>query len=50
MTFSANGEYLVSGHDEGVRVWRVEDGKDIVSLFLRTTTGSRPGRGRVTEG
>ena len=32
MTFSANGEYLVSGHYEGVRVWRVQDGREMANL------------------
>ena len=31
MTFSANGEYLLSG-GEGVRVWRVEDGKRMATM------------------
>ena len=32
MAFSPNGEYLVSGHYEGVRVWRVKDGKEMAGL------------------
>ena len=29
VTFGGNGEYLVSGNDEGLRVWQVPDGKQI---------------------
>ena len=32
VTFAANGEYLVSGGKEGVRVWRVEDGKQMATM------------------
>ena len=32
VTFSVNGEYLVSGHDKEVRVWRVEDGEQLASM------------------
>ena len=31
-TFTANGEYLVSGHLEEVRVWRVKDGKQVARM------------------
>jgi WD40 repeat protein len=31
MTFVANGEYLVSGDDEKLRVWRVQDGKQMAA-------------------
>lgn len=31
VAFAANGEYIVSG-DEEVRVWRVEDGKQVASM------------------
>jgi WD40 repeat protein len=31
VTFGANGEYLVSGDDEGLRVWRVQDGKQMAT-------------------
>ena len=32
LTFSANGKYLFSGHIKEVRVWRVEDGKEMARL------------------
>ena len=32
MTFSANGKYLISGHYEGVQLWRVQDGEEIARL------------------
>ena len=32
VTFSANGEYLVSGNDYVVRVWRVEEGKQVANM------------------
>ena len=32
LTFTANGEYLVSGHEEEVRVWRVKDGKQVARM------------------
>ena len=32
MTFSANGEYLWTGGEEGVGVWRVEDGKQMATV------------------
>jgi WD40 repeat protein len=38
VAFSANGEYLVSGDEEMVRVWRVEDGKQMASMKLRFVT------------
>lgn len=31
-TFTANSEHLVSGGDEGVRVWRVDDGRHIATM------------------
>ena len=31
-TFSANGEYLLSGGEGGVQVWRVEDGKQMATM------------------
>ena len=32
LTFTANGKYLVSGHQEEVRVWRVNDGKQVARM------------------
>ena len=32
MTFSGNGKYLLTGDDKGVRVWRVEDGKQVATV------------------
>ena len=32
VTFAANGEYLVSSGTQGVRVWRVEDGKLLATM------------------
>ena len=32
VTFAANGEYLVSGASRGVRVWQVEDGKQMATV------------------
>jgi WD40 repeat protein len=32
VAFAANGEYLVSGSRDGVRVWRVEDGKQMATM------------------
>ncbi|KAF8551245.1 hypothetical protein OG21DRAFT_1487133 [Imleria badia] len=32
MTFSTNGEYLLSGGRNGVQVWRVEDGEEMATL------------------
>ena len=32
MTFTANGEYLVSGGDDGVRVWQVKDGEQVATM------------------
>ncbi|KAF8553154.1 hypothetical protein OG21DRAFT_1485613 [Imleria badia] len=34
VAFLANGEYLVSAVLEGVRVWRVEDGKQMVTMAV----------------
>jgi WD40 repeat protein len=33
--FVANGEYLVSGDEEGLRVWRVQDGKQMAATEAR---------------
>ena len=35
LTFTANGECLVSGHKEEVRVWRVKDGKQVARMETR---------------
>ena len=32
LTFSANAEYLVTGHEKGVGVWRVKDGKQVARM------------------
>ena len=32
VTFGANGQYLVSGDDKGLQVWRVEDGKQMATM------------------
>ncbi|KAF8123182.1 hypothetical protein EV363DRAFT_1587463 [Boletus edulis] len=37
MTFSANGEYIVSGDGEEVRVWRTEDGRQIAKMRTKST-------------
>jgi WD40 repeat protein len=45
--FAANGEYLVSGGSWGVRVWRVEDGKQMATMeasFVRCLAVSKDGR------
>ena len=46
VTFSANGEYIVSG-GRGVRVWRVEDGKQMATMEAKNVAGlavSKDGR------
>ena len=35
MVFSTNGDYLVSGGDKGVWVWRVEDSKQIATMAVQ---------------
>ena len=32
LTFTANGEYLVSGHEKEIRVWRINDGKQVARM------------------
>ena len=32
LTFTANGEYLVTGNEKGVEVWRVKDGKQVTRM------------------
>jgi WD40 repeat protein len=47
VTFTANGEHLVSGGTEGVRVWRVKDGTQVASMqvgFVRCLAVSKDGR------
>ena len=36
ITFSAKGKYIVSGDDEGVRVWRTDDGKQMATMKTGT--------------
>ena len=36
MIFSADGKHLLSGGDDGVRVWRVEDGKQVAMLEAKS--------------
>ena len=52
VAFAANGEYLVSGGSEGVRVWRVEDGKQMATLeaeYVWCLAVSKDG-GRIAAG
>ena len=52
VTFSANGEYLLSGGEGGVRVWRVEDGTQVARIETKTVsslTVSKDGR-RIAAG
>ena len=47
LAFSSNGEYLVSGCTEGVRVWRVEDGKQMARMaapYVRCIAVSKEGK------
>jgi WD40 repeat protein len=47
VTFSANGEYLVGGGTDGVRVWRVEDGEEIAAMeapYVRCICVSKDGK------
>ena len=47
VTFTANGRYLVSGGREGVRVWGVQDGKQVVTMDVgevRCLAVSKDGR------
>ena len=32
LTFSANGEYLLGGGENGVQVWQVDDGKQVTRV------------------
>ena len=48
LTFTANGEYLVSGHEREVRVWRVKDGKQAARLeawdYIHSLAASKNGK------
>jgi WD40 repeat protein len=47
VTFSANGEYLVSGDSRAVRVWRVADGEEVGTMAaydVRSIAVSKDGR------
>ena len=35
LTFTANGEHLVTGHAQEARVWRVKDGKQVARMETR---------------
>ena len=43
LTFTANGEYLVSGDLKGVGVWRVDDGKQVARMETRDAVYSLAG-------
>ena len=47
VTFSANGEYIVSGHRKKVQVWRVDDQKELVKIetgFVHCVAVSNDGK------
>ena len=47
VTFSANGKYLLSGGEGGVRMWQVEDGKQMATMEARkvySLAASKDGR------
>ena len=47
VAFAPNGEHLVCGGNEGVRVWRVEDGKQVATLearYVKCLAVSKDGR------
>lgn len=47
VAFSANGDYLVSGDEKKVRVWRVEDGEQIATMaagLVNCLAASKDGR------
>ena len=35
LTFTGNGEYLVTGDSKGVEVWQVKDGKQVARMETR---------------
>ena len=41
VTFSADGEYIFSGSDNGVQVWRVEDGKQMAIMEVNESSVQR---------
>ena len=47
LTFTANGEYLVTGDDKGPRVWRVKDGTQVARMetcLVRSLAASENGK------
>ena len=47
LTFTANGEYLVTGHQKEVRVWRVKDGKQVARMetaYVLSLAASKDGK------
>ena len=48
LTFTADGEYLVGGHDKEVRMWRVEDKKQVARIatpnYVNSVTASKNGK------
>ena len=40
LTFTANGEYLVTGGEKGVRVWQVKDGTQVARMETQRTVFS----------
>ena len=40
LTFTANGGYLVTGGEKGVRVWRVKDGTQVARMEMQRTVFS----------
>ena len=47
VTFAANGKHLVSGGENGVRVWRVEDGEEMARMeasYVLCVAASNDGR------
>ena len=40
LTFTASGEYLVTGGEKGVRVWRVKDGTQVARMETQHTVFS----------
>ena len=47
VTFAASGDYLVSGGENGVRVWQVEDGEEVARMeasYVLCVAASKDGR------